>query len=269
MGDHNVFPAAVTGRRRTAWSPFDVRAAASFAATGGAARRLDVDIASHRPCRGSARPSATGIGFTGIVSNIEYRGSSVKLAATAPASTTSRARRATPISSRRRSRSATRCRSPGTPRTPSSLGQLIVAASRERSDHDNDMTDGHFTAAALLKTGAAAARPSLPARAPSPASRRSGRRTRITLRQFGTGVSNLNAIAEKCKADLGITLRDDGDRLRRRRPARRDPARQLRHRRHRILDLQEGLPGRRASSRWMSRSSNISTRSCRCSSPAS
>ena len=28
----------------------------------------------------------------------------------------------------------------------------------------------------------------------------------ITLRQFGTGVSNLNAIADKCKADLGITL---------------------------------------------------------------
>ena len=28
----------------------------------------------------------------------------------------------------------------------------------------------------------------------------------ITLRQFGTGVSNLNAIAYKCKADLGITL---------------------------------------------------------------
>jgi putative spermidine/putrescine transport system substrate-binding protein len=28
----------------------------------------------------------------------------------------------------------------------------------------------------------------------------------ITLRQFGTGTSNLNAIAEKCKADLGITL---------------------------------------------------------------
>lgn len=28
----------------------------------------------------------------------------------------------------------------------------------------------------------------------------------ITLRQFGTGVSNLNDIAEKCKADLGITL---------------------------------------------------------------
>jgi putative spermidine/putrescine transport system substrate-binding protein len=28
----------------------------------------------------------------------------------------------------------------------------------------------------------------------------------ITLRQFGTGTSNLNAIADKCKADLGITL---------------------------------------------------------------
>jgi putative spermidine/putrescine transport system substrate-binding protein len=28
----------------------------------------------------------------------------------------------------------------------------------------------------------------------------------ITLRQFGTGVSNLNAIAAKCKEDLGITL---------------------------------------------------------------
>ena len=30
--------------------------------------------------------------------------------------------------------------------------------------------------------------------------------TNITLRQFGTGVSNLNAIAERCKEDLGITL---------------------------------------------------------------
>ena len=28
----------------------------------------------------------------------------------------------------------------------------------------------------------------------------------VTLRQFGTGVSNLNAIAEKAKEDLGITL---------------------------------------------------------------
>ena len=57
----------------------------------------------------------------------------------------------------------------------------------------------------LLK-GAAAVAGAAPAPAPSPASRRSGRRPNITLRQFGTGVSNLNAIAEKCKADLGITL---------------------------------------------------------------
>src|ERR1700747_2305568 len=28
----------------------------------------------------------------------------------------------------------------------------------------------------------------------------------VTLRQFGTGVSNLNAIADKVKADLGFTL---------------------------------------------------------------
>ena len=30
--------------------------------------------------------------------------------------------------------------------------------------------------------------------------------SKITLRQFGTGVSNINAIAEQCKKDLGITL---------------------------------------------------------------
>ena len=28
----------------------------------------------------------------------------------------------------------------------------------------------------------------------------------VTLRQFGTGVSNVNTIAEKCKEDLGFTL---------------------------------------------------------------
>lgn len=30
--------------------------------------------------------------------------------------------------------------------------------------------------------------------------------SKITLRQFGTGVSNINAVAEQCKKDLGITL---------------------------------------------------------------
>ena len=62
----------------------------------------------------------------------------------------------------------------------------------------------------------------------------------ITLRQFGTGVSNINAIAEKCKADLGITLEMTALELRRHRPAHRHPAQFLRYRRHRILDLQSG-----------------------------
>ena len=67
----------------------------------------------------------------------------------------------------------------------------------------------------------------------------------ITLRQFGTGVSNLNAIAEKCKADLGITLADDGadsDAVVQRAVTQPDS--------FDIADieywmLQEGLPGRR------------------------
>src|SRR5215216_8174214 len=50
------------------------------------------------------------------------------------------------------------------------------------------------TAAAAVGTGALGGFPTVWAQNP------------ITLRQFGTGVSNINAIAEKCKADLGITL---------------------------------------------------------------
>ncbi|MDB5506438.1 MAG: transporter substrate-binding protein [Devosia sp.] len=50
------------------------------------------------------------------------------------------------------------------------------------------------TAGAAIGTGAITGFPTIWAQNP------------ITLRQFGTGVSNLNAIAEKCKADLGITL---------------------------------------------------------------
>ena len=55
----------------------------------------------------------------------------------------------------------------------------------------------------LLKTGAAAVAGTAlsPLAAPYVMSQEP-----ITLRQFGTGVSNLNAIAEKCKEDLGITL---------------------------------------------------------------
>ena len=91
----------------------------------------------------------------------------------------------------------------------------------------------------------------------------------ITLRQFGTGVSAINEIAEKCKADLGITLQMtalDSDAVVQRvvtQPNSFD-----------IADieywmLQEGLPGRRRCSRWTSRRSSTSTRSCRSSPPAS
>ena len=125
-------------------------------------------------------------------------------------------------------------------------------------------------AAALLK-GSAPPRPaSRSAPGPSPASRRSGRRADITLRQFGTGVSNLNAIAEKCKADLGITLEMTAIGSRRRRTARGDAAGQLRHRRHRVLDLQEGLSRAGVLQPMdVDEAQVLRQRSCRSSSPAS
>ncbi|ALA20358.1 MULTISPECIES: PotD/PotF family extracellular solute-binding protein [unclassified Chelatococcus] len=74
-----------------------------------------------------------------------------------------------------------------------------------RTTKDKRGISGGISRRSLLKTGAAAAGlaagsgaitgfPTIWAQNP------------ITLRQFGTGVSNLNAIAEKCKEDLGITL---------------------------------------------------------------
>ncbi len=74
-----------------------------------------------------------------------------------------------------------------------------------RTMKDKRGISGGISRRSLLKTGAAAAGlaagsgaitgfPTIWAQNP------------ITLRQFGTGVSNLNAIAEKCKEDLGITL---------------------------------------------------------------
>ena len=67
----------------------------------------------------------------------------------------------------------------------------------------------------------------------------------VTLRQFGTGVSNLNAIAEKVKQDLGFTLADDRARHRRGGAEGGDAAAILRHRRYRVFRDQEGLPHRR------------------------
>ncbi len=64
-------------------------------------------------------------------------------------------------------------------------------------------TKGGISRRSLLKTGAAA----LAGTALSPlAAPYVHAQEAIVLRQFGTGVSNLNAIAEKCKEDLGITL---------------------------------------------------------------
>ena len=56
----------------------------------------------------------------------------------------------------------------------------------------------------------------------------------ITLRQFGTGVSNINEIAKKVKEDLGL-LGDDRSRHRHHRTTRGHPAEILRHRRYRVF----------------------------------
>lgn len=64
------------------------------------------------------------------------------------------------------------------------------------------MSRMRFTRRALLKTGAAAlAASSLPAPMIWAQEIRN-----VTLRQFGTGVSNLNEVAQKVKEDLGFTL---------------------------------------------------------------
>ena len=87
----------------------------------------------------------------------------------------------------------------------------------------------------------------------------------ITLRQFGTGVSNLNAVADKVKADLGFTLSMtalDTDAVTQKavtQPKSYD-----------IADIEyfaiKKVSSRPAScSRWMRRRSSSTTRSCRSS----
>ena len=49
----------------------------------------------------------------------------------------------------------------------------------------------------------------------------------VTLRQFGTGVSNLNDVANKVKEDLGFHAGDDGAGFRFCDPARGNPAKKL------------------------------------------
>jgi putative spermidine/putrescine transport system ATP-binding protein len=79
MGDHNVISGKVSevtpdGIR------FDVLGGANFMATGRQAELgSPVDIAIRTDHVKIGEPSQAGLGFTGIVSNIEYRGSTVKL----------------------------------------------------------------------------------------------------------------------------------------------------------------------------------------------
>jgi putative spermidine/putrescine transport system ATP-binding protein len=79
MGDHNV----VTGSARSAADGvvrFQVPGGSSFAASGApleAGAPVDAGIRTDHVRLGP--PTVEGLGFTGIVSNIEYRGASVKL----------------------------------------------------------------------------------------------------------------------------------------------------------------------------------------------
>jgi putative spermidine/putrescine transport system ATP-binding protein len=81
MGDYNVISGRVTGYG-DGMVAFDVTGGGSLSATGDkreAGSPVDVGIRIDRVRPGEA---ATGLGFTGIVSNIEYRGATVKLSVT-------------------------------------------------------------------------------------------------------------------------------------------------------------------------------------------
>ena len=79
MGDHNVISGRVSGER-DGMVVFDVPGGVSLAA-GGKGRQTGepIDIAIRTDHVRIGEPPASGLGFTGIVSNIEYRGSTVKL----------------------------------------------------------------------------------------------------------------------------------------------------------------------------------------------
>lgn len=79
MGDHNVISGRVTGYR-DGMITFDVASGGLLAVKGGPREigsAIDIGIRTDH-VRVSETP-AFGLGFTGLVSNIEYRGSSVKL----------------------------------------------------------------------------------------------------------------------------------------------------------------------------------------------
>ncbi|MDX8432982.1 ABC transporter ATP-binding protein [Mesorhizobium abyssinicae] len=79
MGDHNVLSGRVSGERDGLVS-FDVRGGASLAASGQAREPgAPIDIAIRTDHVRVGEAPAAGLGFSGIVSNIEYRGATVKL----------------------------------------------------------------------------------------------------------------------------------------------------------------------------------------------
>ncbi|MBB2971731.1 ABC transporter ATP-binding protein [Mesorhizobium sp. RMAD-H1] len=82
MGDHNVVSGRVTGHR-DGLVTFEVPGGQELAASGRAmeaGRAVDIGIRTDRVRIGA--PEEEGFGFTGIISNIEYQGSSVKISVT-------------------------------------------------------------------------------------------------------------------------------------------------------------------------------------------
>jgi putative spermidine/putrescine transport system ATP-binding protein len=82
MGDHNVISGRVSGAR-DGMVVFDVNGGASLAACGqGQDVGTPIDIAIRTDHVRMGEAPSPGLGFTGIVSNIEYRGATVKLSVT-------------------------------------------------------------------------------------------------------------------------------------------------------------------------------------------
>ncbi|MER9522041.1 ABC transporter ATP-binding protein [Mesorhizobium sp. M0292] len=86
MGDHNVISGRVTSERG-GMVVFDVNGGASLAARGqgreaGQEVGTPIDIAIRTDHVRIGEAPSPGLGFTGIVSNIEYRGATVKLSVT-------------------------------------------------------------------------------------------------------------------------------------------------------------------------------------------
>ncbi|TIX46432.1 MAG: ABC transporter ATP-binding protein [Mesorhizobium sp.] len=79
MGDHNVISGRVTGSR-DGMVVFDVPGGVTLATSGQDRETGEpIDIAIRTDHVRIGDPPAAGLGFTGIVSNVEYRGSTVKL----------------------------------------------------------------------------------------------------------------------------------------------------------------------------------------------